>query len=154
MKTLPDESTTTPCGPSSDDEMALGEVGRRGVAIDTMADIAAFFARSLVIADAAGITRDRIVLDPGIGFGKTPEQSITAIAELARLKTFALPLLVGASRKRFIDSVVPSPPDRRIGGSIASHLLAVENGAAIVRVHDVAETVQALRVADAIRGKR
>jgi dihydropteroate synthase len=122
-------------------------------AIDIMADIAAFFARSLAIADAAGIARDRIVLDPGIGFGKTPEQSITAIAELARLKTFALPLLVGASRKRFIDSVVPSAPDRRIGGSIASHLIAIENGAAIVRVHDVAETVQALRVANAIRGK-
>jgi dihydropteroate synthase len=123
-------------------------------AIDIMADIEAFFARSLAIADTAGIARDLIVLDPGIGFGKTPEQSMAAIGDLARLKPFALPLLVGASRKRFIDSVVPSAPDRRIGGSIASHLLAVENGAAIVRAHDVAETVQALRVAAAIRSKR
>ena len=79
---------------------------------------------------------------------------MTVIARLERLKSFGLPLLVGASRKRFIDAVVPSPPNRRVGGSIASHLLAVENGAAIVRVHDVAETVQALRVADAIRGTR
>jgi len=91
------------------------------------------------------------VLDPGIGFGKVPKQSMTAIAELARLKSFGLPLLVGASRKRFIDAIVPSSADMRIGGSIASHLLAVENGADIVRVHDVAETVQALRVAAAIR---
>jgi dihydropteroate synthase len=122
--------------------------------IDIMADIAAFFARSLDIADRAGIARANIVLDPGIGFGKTPEQSIIAIARLAELEPFGLPLLVGASRKRFIDSVSPAPPDQRIGGSIASHVLAVENGAAIVRTHDVAETVQALRVAGAIRNAR
>jgi dihydropteroate synthase len=123
-------------------------------AIDIMADIEAFFARSLEIAERAAIARERIVLDPGIGFGKTQTQSMIAIAQLARLKAFGLPLLVGASRKRFIDTVIPSSPDRRVGGSIASHLLAVENGAAIVRVHDVAETVQALRVTDAIRGMR
>jgi dihydropteroate synthase len=121
-------------------------------AIDIMADIAAFFRRSLDIADRAGIARERIVLDPGIGFGKTPEQSMTAIAQLAQLKAFGLPLLVGASRKRFINAIAPSQPDERLAGSITAHLLAVENGAAIVRVHDVAETVQALRVAAAIRG--
>jgi len=120
--------------------------------IDIMADIAAFFQRSLDIADRAGIRRDNIVLDPGIGFGKTPEQSITAIARVAELHAFGLPLLIGASRKRFIDAVSPAPPDQRIGGSIASHLWAVENGAAIVRTHDVAETLQALRVAAAIGG--
>jgi dihydropteroate synthase len=123
-------------------------------AIDIMADIAAFFSRSLDIAARAGIADDRIVLDPGIGFGKTPEQSMTAIARLAELKAFGKPLLVGASRKRFIDSVSASAPDQRLGGSIASHLLAVECGAAIVRAHDVAETIQALRVASAIRGAR
>jgi dihydropteroate synthase len=119
-------------------------------AIDIMADIAAFFSRSLAIAERAGVARGNIVLDPGIGFGKTPEQSILVLSRLAAFKTFGLPLLVGASRKRFIDSVSPAPPDRRIGGSIASHLIAVWNGAAIVRVHDVAETVQALKVAAAI----
>jgi dihydropteroate synthase len=123
-------------------------------AIDIMADIAAFFTRSLQIAARAGITKDRIVLDPGIGFGKTPEQSMVAITRLAELKSFGMPLLVGASRKRFIDRVSPSAPDQRLGGSIASHLLAVENGAAIVRAHDVGETVQALRVAAAIRSAR
>ena len=119
--------------------------------IDIMADMAAFFERSLAIALGAGIARDRIVLDPGVGFGKTPAQSMTAIVRLSRLKCFGLPILVGASRKRFIDTVVPSPPDRRLGGSIAAHILAVEQGAAFIRAHDVAPTVQALRVMTALR---
>ena len=122
--------------------------------IDIIADIQEFFARSLEIAERAGIARDKIVLDPGIGFGKTPEQSIACIARLSEFKRFGLPLLVGASRKRFINSVTPSAPDQRLGGSIASHLEAVKNGAAIVRAHDVAETVQALRVASAIEAAR
>lgn len=119
--------------------------------IDIMADMAAFFERSLAIAARAGIQHDRIVLDPGIGFGKTPAQSMQAIARLDRLKAFGLPILVGASRKRFIDQVVPSPPDRRLGGSLAAHILAVERGAALIRAHDVAPTVQALRVMAAIQ---
>jgi dihydropteroate synthase len=121
-------------------------------AIDIMSDIRSFFARSLEIAERAGIDRGKIVLDPGIGFGKTPEQSIIAIARLATLQAFGLPILVGASRKRFIDKVSPAPPAQRLGGSIASHLVAVANGASIVRVHDVAETVQALKIVAAIRG--
>jgi dihydropteroate synthase len=120
-------------------------------AIDIMTDIEAFFARSLDIASRAGIARERIMLDPGIGFGKDAQQSMASIARLDRLRAFGLPLLVGASRKRFIDRVSPAPPDRRLGGSIAAHLLAVLNGAAIIRTHDVAETVQALKVAAAIR---
>ena len=122
--------------------------------IDIIADICAFFSRSLDIAARAGIARQSIVLDPGIGFGKTPEQSVTAIARLPELRSFGLPLLVGASRKRFIDKVSPAPPDQRLGGSIAAHLLAVAGGAAIIRTHDVAETVQALRVAAAIGSAR
>jgi len=122
--------------------------------IDIIADMFAFFSRSLDIAARAGIARQNIVLDPGIGFGKTPEQSLTAIARLSELRSFGLPLLVGASRKRFIDKVSPAPPDRRLGGSIAAHVLAVAGGAAIIRTHDVAETVQALRVAAAIGSAR
>jgi len=118
---------------------------------DIMTDIAAFFSRSLDLAARAGIARQNIVLDPGIGFGKTAEQSLTAIARIGELKSFGLPLLVGASRKRFIDKVSPAPPDQRLGGSIAAHVLAVMGGAAIVRTHDVPETLQALRVAAAIR---
>jgi dihydropteroate synthase len=120
-------------------------------ALDIMADVKAFFARSLDIAARAGIARERIVLDPGIGFGKTQEQSIAMIARLAELREFGLPLLMGLSRKRFIDSVSPSKPNERIGGSIAGNVLSVLNGADIVRVHDVAETIQALRVTQAVR---
>ena len=124
---------------------------RADPALDIMQDIADFFARSLDIAAHAGIAFDRIVLDPGIGFGKTPEQSMTVLARLAELETFGLPLLVGASRKRFISTVTPSEPHQRLGGSIAAHLMAAQRGARIIRAHDVAETVQALRVAAAIR---
>ncbi|MBA2403080.1 MAG: dihydropteroate synthase [Bradyrhizobium sp.] len=119
-------------------------------AIDIMKDIAAFFAHSLDIAAKAGISSDKIVLDPGIGFGKTPEQSMTTLARLDELQSFGLPLLVGASRKRFISVVTPSEPHQRLGGSIAAHLIAAKGGARIIRAHDVAETVQALRVAAAI----
>ncbi len=122
--------------------------------VDIMADVAAFFERSLDIAARKGIAVDRIVLDPGIGFGKTPEQSIVCLSRLGELQRFGRPILIGASRKRFINAVSPSPPDRRIGGSIAAHLAAAARGAAILRVHDVAETVQALRVAAAIEAAR
>jgi dihydropteroate synthase len=122
--------------------------------IDIMADIVAFLTRSLEIADKAGIARDAIVLDPGIGFGKTQRQSLEVLARLDELQVFGLPLLVGASRKRFIASVTPAEPDRRLGGSIAAHLAAARAGARIIRAHDVAETVQALRIAEAIAGKR
>jgi dihydropteroate synthase len=122
--------------------------------IDIMQDILAFFGRSLKIAEAAGIAKDQIVLDPGIGFGKTQEQSMAVLARLDELRVFDLPLLVGASRKRFIDTVTPSAPQQRLGGSIAAHLVATQRGARIIRTHDVAETVQALRVAAAIEEKR
>jgi dihydropteroate synthase len=128
--------------------------GTADPAIDIIADVARFFSRSLEIAWAAGIRHDRIVLDPGIGFGKTPLQSMACIARLREFAGFGMPLLVGASRKRFIHSVTPSAPTERLGGSIAAHLVAVENGAAAVRVHDVAPTVQALAVAAAIRRAR
>jgi dihydropteroate synthase len=115
-----------------------------------MKGIAEFFSRSLAIAARAGILRENIALDPGIGFGKTQDQSMTVLARLNQLNTFGLPLLVGASRKRFIANASPSDPDQRLGGSIAAHLIAAKAGARIIRAHDVAETVQALRVASAI----
>jgi dihydropteroate synthase len=122
--------------------------------IDIINDIATFFTRSLEIAAKAGIPRGNIVLDPGIGFGKTQEQSITTLARLDELLIFGLPLLVGASRKSFINSVVPSEPHQRLGGSIAAHVIAARDGVRIIRTHDVSETVQALRVAAAIWDKR
>jgi dihydropteroate synthase len=122
--------------------------------IDIMQDIAAFFTRSLDIAARAGIPHENIVLDPGIGFGKTHEQSLIALARLDELRAFELPLLVGASRKVFIASVSPSEPQQRLGGSISAHLFAAQHGAGIIRTHDVAETVQALRLLSAIEDRR
>jgi dihydropteroate synthase len=127
---------------------------RADASLDIMQEIAGYFTRSLDIAARAGISPGNIVLDPGIGFGKTPEQSMTALARLHELDVFGLPLLVGASRKRFIASVAPSEPDQRLGGSIAAHIIAARGGARIIRTHDVRETVQALRVAAAIWDKR
>jgi dihydropteroate synthase len=123
-------------------------------AIDIIGAVTEFFSRSLEIAWQAGIARERIVLDPGIGFGKTPEQSLACIARLDAWRGFNLPLLVGASRKRFISAIVPAEPNERLGGSLAAHLIAAESGAAIIRAHDVAPTVQALAVAAAIRRAR
>jgi dihydropteroate synthase len=127
---------------------------RADPAIDIIRDIEAFFARSLDIAARAGISGSHIVLDPGIGFGKTPEQSMTVLARLDELREFGLPLMIGASRKRFISTVMPSEPHQRLGGSIAAHVLAMRIGARIIRTHDVSETVQALRVAAAIEERR
>jgi dihydropteroate synthase len=123
-------------------------------AIDIIAEVTEFFSRSLEIAWRAGIAHHRIVLDPGIGFGKTPEQSLACIARLPEWRGFDMPLLLGASRKRFINAIVPSEPTERLAGSLAAHLFAVEHGAAIIRTHDVASTVQALAVAAAIRHAR
>lgn len=117
---------------------------------DIMADMDEFFVRTLARADEAGIARAHMMLDPGIGFGKTPRQSLIALARWTELTHHGLPFLIGASRKRFIATVTPSEPQDRIGGSLAAHLLAARKGAAIVRVHDVAQTVQALRVHAAI----
>ncbi len=123
-------------------------------AIDIVAEVTNFFSRSLEIAWAAGIGHNQIVLDPGIGFGKTVEQSVTCLARLDTWRSFDLPLLVGASRKRFIHSITPSEPTERLGGSIAAHLAAVEHGAVIIRTHDVAPTLQSFAVAAAIRRAR
>jgi len=122
--------------------------------IDIIAAVTDFFSRSLQIAERAGIAREQIVLDPGIGFGKTPEQSLICIARLDAWRGFNLPILLGASRKRFINAVAPAEPGERLGGSLAAHLIAAESGAAIIRAHDVAPTVQALAVAAAIRRAR
>ena len=101
-------------------------------------------------AMAAGVARERITLDPGIGFGKTPEQGFRLTAELPRLKALGFPVLYGASRKRLIAAADPTAAQAtdRLGGSIALALAAADRGADVIRVHDVRETVQALRVLD------
>ncbi len=116
--------------------------------IDTVSD---FFDVSLKIARQAGIDSGRIMLDPGIGFGKTPAQNIAVLARLDMFgQRFAEPILVGASRKSFIGHLVKSTTDERLPGTIVAHLAAVARGAAMIRVHDVAAHRQALIVEGAI----
>jgi dihydropteroate synthase len=112
-----------------------------------------FFARSLRVARAAGVPEDRIVLDPGIGFGKTQRQQFEAVAALPRLKSLGFPVLLGVSRKSFIGRLFePQPPaTERLPGTIAANAFGVLHGADIIRVHDVAAHVQALAVLGALR---
>jgi dihydropteroate synthase len=121
--------------------------------IDIVSDILRFLERSLTIAKAAGMPDDRILLDPGIGFGKTIAQSYAAVAALPRLKALGFPVLLGLSRKAFIGRLFePQPaPAARLPGTIAANAYGVIAGADIIRVHDVAEHVQAMRVLDTLR---
>src|SRR4029077_10718882 len=102
-------------------------------AIDIIKEIIAFFARSLDIAASAGIARENIVLDPGIGFGKTHEQIMTAMAQLGELGCFGLPLLVGASRKLFIASISPAEPHQRLWAAVPVHRISGRGAGRITR---------------------
>lgn len=121
---------------------------------DVLAEVAAFLADRADAAMAAGVARDRIAIDPGIGFGKTLDHNLALIAGLPRLAALGFPVVLGASRKRFIRAIDPSAvsTEDRLGGSIAAALVAAARGAAMVRVHDVFETVQALKVWAAVEG--
>jgi dihydropteroate synthase len=119
---------------------------------EVVADLREFFEARLAAATAAGIDGERVWLDPGIGFGKTSAHNAALLRRLGELAAIGRPLVVGTSRKSFIGRVDGSPPEERLGGTIASSLLAAANGAAVLRVHDVAEMRQALRVADAVLG--
>jgi dihydropteroate synthase len=119
---------------------------------EVVADVSEFFEGRLAAAAAAGIEEERIWLDPGIGFGKTDVHNAALLRRLGELTALGRPLVVGTSRKSFIGRVDGSPPEDRLGGTIASSLLAALNGAAVLRVHDVAEMRQALKVAEAVLG--
>lgn len=120
---------------------------------DVVSEVADFLATRAEAAVRAGVARDRIWLDPGIGFGKhMTRHNLPLLARLDRIVALGFPVLLGASRKRFIGALSgDAPPDRRLGGSIAAALAGAAAGVAAVRVHDVAETVQALAVWSAIR---
>ena len=115
--------------------------------IDIVADMTAFFETSLALAAAAGVKRGKIILDPGVGFGKNLRQNLQALAATARLrKTFGLPVLVGVSRKSFIGALTGAPTADRLAGTLAANLDALARGAAIFRVHDAAEHVAAFKI--------
>jgi len=153
-------------GLQKDPDMA-GLVGRMGAGLivmhnreeilldgDLIDDMSRFFTRSLEIARKSGIPESHILLDPGLGFGKTGEQNEEILARLPELASFGLPLLVGASRKRFIGTILNEPaPDKRGLGSVGAHLFAVAQGARVIRVHDVAEHKQALMVFSTLQAR-
>lgn len=119
-------------------------------ALDVVADMRRFFERSIDIARRAGIRDADIALDPGIGFGKTPGQSMTALRELAQIRQMGYPVLAGASRKSFIGGLIDRPAAERLHGTLAAHLFALAAGADILRVHDVRPHVEAVRVWQAL----
>ena len=128
----------------------------RGIPADMYAharydDVAAEVARELdqriEAAERAGVARDRIAIDPGIGFAKTAEQSVELLRRLPELRSLGYPIVVGASRKSFLGTVAgEQDPRRRLPGSLAAGLFALSRGAAILRVHNVPETIQAIKV--------
>ena len=126
----------------------------QGTEGDAVAACLTYFRRTMDIADAAGLFRDRIVLDPGLGFGKTLEQNLALIARLSELAVLGLPLLVGASRKSFIGRLLERPVDQRLSGTLAAHMAAGLAGATILRVHDVAAHTDFVRMAAALRAVR
>jgi dihydropteroate synthase len=118
---------------------------------DTIYKIKIFFDRSREIAAQAGLAEDLIILDPGIGFGKTHEQNLEILARLAELKAFGFPLWLGASRKSVIGNVLALPPEERLEGTLATTALAVWQGVEFIRVHDVCANARAAKMAAAIR---
>jgi len=117
---------------------------------DIIKSMKAFFEKSLKIAYSAGIKKEKIILDPGIGFGKNPEQNIEVMSRLDEVKELGFPLLLGTSRKSMIGYILDLPSDERLEGTIATNVIGVINGYDIIRVHDVKEHVQAMKVTDRI----
>jgi len=117
---------------------------------DVVTEVEAFLLERALFAESAGIAREKIWIDPGIGFGKEPEHNFALLAATSTFVGTGFPVLVGPSRKRFIGSVDGSDESGRLGGTIAACLAARDGGAKMVRVHDVAPVVQALRVAGEI----
>ena len=119
--------------------------------VDLLSSVVGFLRNTVARAVASGIAEDKMLVDPGLGFGKSASGSLRILRELSTLRSVGRPLVIGASRKSFIGKICGDrPAPERIGGSVAAAVIAVQNGAKIVRVHDVAATVDALRVGAAI----
>jgi len=117
---------------------------------DVIVEVSEFFEERIEKCETLGLSRENIILDVGIGFGKTLEHNLTLIKNMEHFKVFGCEILVGASRKSMIDKIISTPTEERLPGTLAIHLKAVENGASIVRCHDVKEHVQALAVLKAL----
>lgn len=121
--------------------------------LDIVADMFRFFERSLAIAAAAGVSANRIILDPGVGFGKSREQDFQALRAIPDLSRLGLPVLVGVSRKRLFGALLGAEVDARLIATIAANLIAAMNGAHVFRVHDAAEHKAAFAVLETLRRK-
>ncbi len=120
---------------------------------DLMAEVMTGLEQALGRGEKAGVKREQMIVDPGIGFGKTAEHNLEILRRLGELRTLGRPILVGPSRKSFLGKVLGLEPEQRLEGSLAAAVLAATRGASILRVHDVEQTVRALRVTDATRGR-
>jgi dihydropteroate synthase len=118
---------------------------------DVVRDIYQYFTQRVEYALAQGIQEEQIILDPGIGFGKTLEDNLAILTRLGEFRDLGRPLLIGLSRKSFIDKITPSKPAERLPGTIVAHIRALEQGVEYLRVHDVAETRQTLAVWSALQ---
>jgi len=118
---------------------------------DVMSEVSDFFEARIAKCEALGLSRENIILDVGIGFGKTLEHNLTLLANMRHFKKFGCELLIGASRKSMIDALYPSSAEERLPGTLAIHLKALQNGVSIIRCHDVAEHKQALNVWESIK---
>ena len=121
---------------------------------DLMPELIADLERSISVAQKTGVERNSIIIDPGVGFGKTVEQNLEIVRRLSDLKSLGRPILLGTSRKSFIGLVLDLPVEQRMEGTAASIAIGIANGADIVRVHDVAQMVRVIKMSDAIvRGR-
>lgn len=130
--------------------VAMHNRHEKSPSLNILSDIKDFFDQSIEIALGAGMKRDRLILDPGIGFGKTFEQNITAIAHLDKLKHFNLPVLLGLSRKSFLGHLLDVSVDDRLIGTVVSDMFGVLKGADIIRVHDVKPHKEMLTLLEAL----
>jgi dihydropteroate synthase len=121
---------------------------------DIMAEIIADLKRAVSLCLDARVARESIIIDPGIGFGKTPDQNLEILQRLQELRVLGLPILLGTSRKSFIGAVLDLPVTERLAGTLATEAIGIAHGADIVRVHDVAASVQAARMCDAVIRRR
>lgn len=119
---------------------------------DVVADVRAFLAERVAACVASGISRDRLLVDPGFGFGKTLAHNLALLRGLKALGALELPVVAGLSRKSFIGRITGREPDERVSGSVAFALAAVREGASLLRVHDVKATADALKVWESVYG--
>lgn len=131
-----------------------GDMQKNPVYNDCINEIVDFFSERIAYCKLNGIKKNSLIIDPGIGFGKRLADNLVILKNIDKLKMFDIPVMIGTSRKSFIGMITKqdSPASERIGGSISSAVAAILNGANIVRVHDVKETVEAVKILEAIRG--